>query len=52
MARRQQLRRSLNAIKMGSAEPLTKYFNRAKTLWQELAATGDSLNESGLDGLT
>jgi uncharacterized membrane protein YgcG len=48
MARRQQLRRSLNAIKMGSAEPLTKYFNRAKTLWQELAATGDSLNESEL----
>jgi hypothetical protein len=48
MARRQQLRRDLNSIKMGNAEPLTKYFNRAKTLWQELAATGDSLSESEL----
>jgi hypothetical protein len=32
MARRQQLRRDLNSIRMSSAEPLTKYFNRAKTL--------------------
>jgi hypothetical protein len=48
MARRQQLRRDLNSIKMGNAEPLTKYFNRAKTLWQELAATGDTLSESEL----
>jgi hypothetical protein len=48
VARRQQLRRDVNSIKMGSGELLTKYFNRAKTLWQEPSATGDTLSESEL----
>jgi hypothetical protein len=48
MARRQQLRRDINSIKMGNGEPLNKYFNRGKTLWQDLAATGDTLSESEL----
>jgi hypothetical protein len=48
MARRQQLRRDLTAIRMNDGEPLTVYFNRAKTMWQDLVATGDTLTESEL----
>lgn len=39
-ARKLQLRSQLNHLRKDPAEPLTKYFARAKGLWQDLAAAG------------
>lgn len=47
-ARQLQLRRELNTLKKESAEPLTKYFARAKGLHQELTAAGAALSEKEL----
>lgn len=57
VARRLQLRRELNELSLGPSETLTSYFDRAKTIRDDLAAIGAEANEEDvvkalLNGLT
>ncbi len=45
-ARQLHLRQELNSMKKDAAEPLAKYFDRARSLWLELLAGGHKLTES------
>lgn len=44
-ARKRQLRKELAQLKMGAAEPLTKYVSRAKEIQNQLRATGYALSD-------
>ena len=46
MARQLQLRRRLHTLSKGPIEPLTSYFGRAKTLWNDLSAVGHEIGET------
>jgi hypothetical protein len=47
-ARKLQLRREINGLKMLPGEPLTKYFARARALSDGLAAAGHDVNQTEL----
>lgn len=44
-ARKRQLRKELSQLKMGTAEPLTKYVSRAKEIQNQLRAAGHEVSD-------
>jgi len=51
VATKLQLKKELNNLKKGPSEPLPKYIARAKTIWNDLLATGHDIKPSVLAGL-
>jgi len=46
VARKLQLKKEPNNLKKGLSEPLPKYIARAKTIWNDLLATGHDIKPS------